>query len=277
MIDTHQHFWRLSRGGYGWMPKDNQTLYKDYEPDDLKPLLNEVGINKTIVVQADDDVAETEFLLELADEHDWIVGVVGWVDLEDPNAETEIDRLSSHPKLVGIRPMIQDIPDRRWMLKPEIAPGLHAMTDHNLTFDALVKPVHLKALETFLGLYPRLRVVVDHMAKPTFQAETFTEWSENLAALGLHENVYCKVSGLLTEAPVGASYATLLPYLDFATKSFGPERLLFGSDWPVLNLAGSYDGWIQIVKQYCLENRRADFSRLCGSNVLAAYERLPIR
>ena len=259
------------------MPKDNRILYRDYEPDDLKPLLDEVGIKQTIVVQADDNVAETEFLLDLADKNDWIVGVVGWVDLEHANAVNEIDRLASHPKLVGIRPMIQDIPDVRWMLKPEIAPGLNEMAEHHLTFDALVKPVHLMALQAFLGSYPHLRVVVDHLAKPTFQAEAFSDWSENLAAIARHENVYCKVSGLLTEAPAGARYATLVPYLDVATNSFGPERLLFGSDWPVVNLAGSYGGWVQMIKQYCLETGRADWSKLCHSNVIAAYERLPTR
>lgn len=274
MIDAHQHFWRLSRGGYGWMPKDNPVLYRDYGPEDLKPLLDANGIEQTIVVQADANVAETEFLLHLASTHDWIIGVVGWVDLAGPRAVETIDQLAAHPKLVGIRPMIQDIPDPRWMLKPELGPGIAALLSHDLTFDALIRPVHLPVLSEFLDTYSDLRVVVDHMAKPDFQPASFPEWRAGMADTAEHENVYCKISGLLTEAPGDIDFAELLPFLDTVAEAFGRGRLLFGSDWPVLNLAGNYSGWMKIVKQFCGTTQNAGWRELCEVNARAAYPKI---
>ena len=274
MIDTHQHFWRLSRGGYNWMPKDVPVLYRDYEPADLREILDQTGIEQTIVVQADDNVAETEFLLEEASTHDWVVGVVGWVDLTAPEARQSVLRLANNPKLLGIRPMIQDIADPEWMLHPGLRDGLRAVIESDLTFDALVKPIHLPILDRFLEMYPELRVVVNHMAKPDFKSENFESWSEGLSRVGAHPNTFCKISGLLTEAPHGTNYADILGHLDVAKKAFGPDRLIFGSDWPVLNLAAEYAEWLQMVKTWCEQSKGLNWSQLSQNNVRNAYPRI---
>ena len=165
-IDSHQHFWRLDRGDYGWLTPQLAPIYRDYLPADLAPQLARAGVDSTVLVQAAPTVAETLFLLELAREHAFIAGVVGWVDFESPMAAESIGTLAADSKLVGLRPMIQDIPDIAWMLKPGLAPAIEAMIDHDLVFDALVLPKHLPVLLDFAEMYPELRLVVDHGAKP---------------------------------------------------------------------------------------------------------------
>lgn len=250
MIDTHQHFWRLSRGGYAWMPEDLPALYRDDEPEHLQPLLQNNAITGNIVVQADDNVAETEFLLGFAQTHLWIAGVVGWADLVSETAADVVQKLAASPKLVGIWPMIQDIADDQWMLQPTLKDGLAAVAKHNLTFDALVLQKHLRVLDTLLGRHPDLRVVVDHCAKPEFARGRFEDWAQNIEAIAAHPNTFCKLSGLLTEAPEGTGLEDLRPYLDHVVGAFGPDRVLFDSDWPVLNLVSDYDRWIEMMHQY---------------------------
>ena len=274
MIDTHQHFWRLSRGGYAWMPKDLPALYRDYEPEHLQPLLQNNGITRTIVVQADDTVAETEFLLDLANTHSWIAGVVGWVDLEGETAADTVQRLAASPKFLGIRPMIQDIADDQWMLRSNLEGGLAAVSDNDLTFDALVLQKHLPVLDTFLSRYPDLRVVIDHCAKPDFTEGRFEDWAQNIAAIAAHPNTFCKLSGLLTEAPAGAGLEDLKPYLDHVLGVFGPDRVLFGSDWPVLNLVSDYDQWVGMMRQYADASGLMDWDVMMSDTPCHAYPRL---
>ncbi len=274
MIDTHQHFWRLSRGGYAWMPEDLPALYRDYEPEHLQPLLQNNGITSTIVVQADDNVAETEFLLDLAQNHSWIAGVIGWVDLESKTATDVVQRLAASPKFLGIRPMIQDIADDQWMLQPALEDGLAAVAENDLTFDALVLQKHLLVLSTFLGRYPDLRVVLDHCAKPEFARGRFEDWAQNIAAIAAHPNTFCKLSGLLTEAPKGAGFEDLKPYLDHVIGVFGPDRVLFGSDWPVLNLAANYDRWIKMLRQYTDTSDVLHWGTMLSETPYHAYPRL---
>ncbi|WP_416369806.1 amidohydrolase family protein [Tritonibacter mobilis] len=274
MIDTHQHFWRLSRGGYAWMPEDLPALNRDYEPKDLRDILNDTGITGTIAVQADDSVAETEFLLSLSDAHPWILGVVGWVDLERADATRILTALAEHPKFLGIRPMIQDISDPEWMLRPTLAAGLNRLVELDLTFDALVLPHHLKTLARFMERYPDLRVVVDHCAKPNLRSGVLDEWRDGLAAVAAHPNSFCKLSGLLTEAPPGAGLAELRDCLDHVSQLFGPNRLLFGSDWPVLNLATDYAKWQRIICQYIDETPGIAQDTIGQLNPRFAYTRL---
>ncbi|KPA20289.1 Amidohydrolase [Shimia sp. SK013] len=269
-IDAHQHFWKLARGDYSWLTPELEPLYRDFEPKDLKPLLKAAGIDGTIAVQAADTEAETEYLLSLADTHDWILGVVGWTDLEAPDAPAKIEQMARHPKLVGFRPMIQNIEDDAWMLKDNLRPALAAMVAHNLTFDALVMPHHLGHLLTFLGRYPTLRVVIDHGAKPEIRDGHFETWAENMTQIAKTSQSFCKLSGLTTEASPEWQTKDLLPYIAQILREFTPARVVYGSDWPVLNLASSYDAWLTIV-QDAVENHEQD---IFETSVHRAYPRL---
>lgn len=247
IIDTHQHFWRLARGDYGWLTAALAPIFRDFTPDDLLPILKAAGVSRTIAVQAAPTVAETEFLLSLADRHDWIAGVVGWVDLVSSDAPRQIAALAGHPRLVGLRPMIQDIPDDDWILDPALGPAIASMIEHDLTFDALVLPRHLSRLQTFLSRHPGLRVVIDHCAKPGIHAGRMQPWADDMAAVAAHPNTVCKLSGLTTEAGPGWSAEALAPYLEHVLGCFGQDRVLFGSDWPVMELATCYQDWVEIV------------------------------
>lgn len=276
IIDTHQHFWKLDRGDYGWLTADLAPLYRDFLPKDLEPLLKNAGVDGTIVVQAADSEAETEFLLGLADQHDWILGVVGWVDLAADQAAQSIARLSAHPKLVGLRPMLQDLPDDQWILNEGLTPAISAMIHHSLTFDALVMPRHLPYLKQFLKTWPELRVVVDHCAKPAIRSGAFQPWAADLAEVAAFPQVMCKMSGLATEAGDNWTAKDLAPYMDHVLTVFGPERVLFGSDWPVLTLAGSYSDWWATLWTNCLEQAtKTDRQRILETNPRTAYPRLP--
>lgn len=248
IIDAHQHFWKLSRGDYDWPTPDLDPLYQDFAPDDLAPLLHENGVGGTIVVQATDTEAETEYLLSLADQHDWILGVVGWVDMEADTASQSIAGFAKHPKFVGIRPMMQGFEDDEWMLRPALAPAIKALIDHTLCFDALVLPKHLPHLAKFLQTYPDLRVVIDHCAKPEIRNRQFQPWAEQIKHIADNSNAFCKISGLVTEANSDWKDKDIIPYAEHVLNCFGPKRVMFGSDWPVLKLAGEYQGWLQLVQ-----------------------------
>ncbi|MCP1168552.1 amidohydrolase family protein [Limimaricola litoreus] len=269
IIDAHQHFWRLERGDYGWLTPELAPIYRDFGPSDLAPHLARQGIGGTVLVQAAPTLAETEYLLELAGESDVVRGVVGWVDFEATSAPEEIARLARHPKLVGLRPMIQDIADDDWMLDPVLAPAFEAMIRHDLTFDALVLPRHLPRLRRLLARHPDLRCVIDHGAKPEIAAGRFDAWAGEMAALARETRAWCKLSGLLTEAGEGAGRAELEPYVAHLVAQFGPARLVWGSDWPVLTLAASYEAWFEMARSLIpdAEDRRAVF----GGNAAGLY------
>jgi len=237
-IDAHQHFWKLSRNDYGWLTqKDFPSLYRDFLPEHLAPLLDRSGVDRTVVVQAAPTQAETQFLLELAATTPFIAGVVGWTDLESPAAVETIAELSRHERLLGLRPMVQDHPDDEWLLRKTIAPALDAMQQGNLRFDALVKPRHLPALLRFLERHPNLHVVIDHGAKPPIASGQLDEWAVQMRRIAKQKNAFCKLSGLATEAGRQWTDATLQPFVDVLLDTFGPRRLMWGSDWPVLHEA----------------------------------------
>ena len=220
-IDAHQHFWTLARGDYGWLTPDLEPLYRDFGPDDLLPILDENGLDGTVLVQAAPTVAETAFLLALAGAHDFIKGVVGWVDFEDPDAPAVISRLAEHPKLVGLRPMIQDIADDTWILRKDLTPAVEAMTAHDLVFDALVLPRHLPHLLAFLRRHPNLRCVVDHGAKPEIRHNRFDDWAAGMTAIAVETQACCKFSGLVTEAGPDWRAADIAPYVEHLLTAFG--------------------------------------------------------
>lgn len=274
MIDTHQHYWTISRGGYAWIMQDNAILYQDYKPDDLSPILAKQGITSTIAVQADDNEAETHFLLSIAAQTPSLIGVIGWVDLENPTVTENINRLSANPYFLGIRPMIQDIAQLDWMLKPELSSGIKQLVELDLTFDALVQQKHLPYLNQFLNTYPDLRVVIDHFAKPEMSSHSFQNWADEMSQAGEYPNTYCKLSGLLTEAKEGMGYDDFAPYIEHTMQAFGYERLLFGSDWPVINLAGKYEDWMSILKRFFADNLPILEQQIGVENVKKAYPRM---
>lgn len=244
MIDSHQHFWKLSRDDYGWLTDDLQPIYRDYEPHDLKDTLKQFNIEKTVLVQAAATFEETLYMINLAEQHAFIAGIVGWVEMDSPAGLVQLDRLSQHPVVKSIRPMIQDIADDQWMLSDALRPSIDKLMEMGLCFDALVLPNHLPVLKTFVNRYPDLKVVIDHCAKPNIADSEFQLWADRIAEFSGLENVYCKLSGLVTEASESWKAEDLEPYVNHILNVFGPSRVMWGSDWPVVNLAASYQQWI---------------------------------
>jgi L-fuconolactonase len=243
-IDAHQHFWRVRRGDYGWLtPEGAPALYRDFGPDDLAPLMADASVERTVLVQAAPTVAETRFLLEIAAETEFVAGVVGWADLEAPDAADTIAELARDRRLLGLRPMLQDLDDDAWILRPGLAPALAAMAAAGLRFDALVMPRHLPHLARFLAAYPDLPVVIDHGAKPGIAAGELDGWAAAIRAIARDNGACCKLSGLVTEARPSWTEEDLAPYVAVLLDAFGPARLMWGSDWPVVNLAGGYEAW----------------------------------
>ena len=251
-IDAHQHFWDPSRGDYDWLTPELQTLYRVFGPADLKPLREAAHVARTVVVQAAPTVDETRYLLDLASDDVSIAGIVGWVPLDAPNSVELIDELAREPKLKGVRPMLQDLPDDRWIENPALTPAIHALIQNDLAFDALIFSRHVPSLKVFASRFPELRIVVDHGAKPQIRDghAGWQSWADGIAELAaLPQRLVCKLSGLATESAPGWSVATLKPYVDHLLDCFGPERLMWGSDWPVLNLNGDYAQWSDAARQ----------------------------
>ena len=271
IIDCHQHFWKLERRDYTWLTPELQPLYKDFLPQHLGPLLQSAGVEKTVVVQAADTLAETQYLLSLAEQEDFIAAVVGWVDMEQSDAPECLAQLSENPWFTGIRPMIQDIADPGWMLKPELQPAFEALLQYGLTFDALVKPAHLENLLMLLDRYPSLPVVINHGAKPNIAEGNNGEWISHMRTLAKLDNCYCKLSGLLTEAGDNPLAQQVQPYTDFLLEQFGVNKLMWGSDWPVLNLAGYYPDWLAMSKDFIAHLPDVEQQRIMGGTAAKFY------
>ena len=262
-VDAHQHFWQLGGANYDWPTPELAVLYRDFEPRDLATHLTALGIDRTVLVQVSQTLEETRFCLDLASRNEFIGAVVGWVDMLSPQVEEMIDQFTRHAKFRGVRPMLQELPDPAWIAQPGLELAVGALIRHGLSFDALVKPPHLPYLLQFCRRYPDLRVVIDHGAKPLIADGRLDPWRDDIAALGKLPNVWCKLSGLLTEAPRGASDETLRPYVEHLTSSFGARRLMWGSDWPVLLLAKDYPSWLdtaeRLLSELSEEERRCAF------------------
>ena len=246
-VDAHHHVWTLSRGDYGWLQPTPALapIHRDFTLTDLRPLLASAQIEATVLVQAAPTVAETHFLLAVARESGGLVrGVVGWADLAAGGAVATLEQLAQEPLLKSIRPMLQDLPDPDWIARAEVQPALDALPQLGLRFDALVKPRELKALLRTLERHPDLDVVIDHCAKPDIASGGWQPWADDLGALARHTRAHCKLSGLVTEAGRGWKVDALRRYAAHVLDSFGPERVLWGSDWPVVTLAASYEAWI---------------------------------
>jgi L-fuconolactonase len=266
-VDSHQHFWRLARGDYGWLTPALGEIHRDFEETDLAPILERHGIAGTILVQAAPSEAEIDYMLALAARAPFVRGIVGWIDLERQDALKRITALAKNPLLKGVRPMIHDIADARWMLGERLMPALRHVTNVGLRFDALVRPVHLPFLIEFVARNYELPVVIDHAAKPDIARwrpgdAAFAQWRANLGRLAAM-GCYCKLSGLATEAAGGWLPDHLRPYVDTLVELFGAGRLMWGSDWPVVGLAGGYDRWREATLELI-----ADFDPATQASIL---------
>lgn len=270
-IDSHQHYWKVDRGDYHWMTPQVPVLYRDYLPKDLRPLLSEHGIQKTVLVQAAQTTAETDFLLDLAMNDDSIAGVVGWLGMESPDFPQQFDQYRKRAKFIGIRPMLQDLPDDGWIMRPRVLESLRIIAEADFPFEFLTYPRHLPFVLQVLKAIPGLRAVVDHISKPAIQAGELEPWKSRIAEVSRHENVYCKLSGMITEADhTHWSIEDLRPYVEHVMQCFGVDRVMFGSDWPVCLLAVSYHQVITAVKDLLLLNEEAE-QKIFGANAARFY------
>ncbi len=274
-IDAHHHFWDPARGDYGWLTPDLTALHRPFGPDDLAPLLGQAGIQGTVLVQAAPTIAETEYMLTLADGCDAVQAVVGWIDFNDPSHRLHLEHFARHPKFRGVRPMIQDIADVDWMLHRNLDWAFAALIDLDLTFDALTHPRHLPNLMQLLLRWPDLRVVIDHASKPAIRERAFEPWAADIGLIADGTSAYCKLSGLVTEAGANWQEADLKPYVDHLLESFGAGRLMFGSDWPVCTLASDYLRWVDAAERLVAGCSAGERLAIFGANAVQFY-RLPI-
>ena len=248
-IDSHQHFLKPDQVSYCWM-KPDMPLAKNFLPPDLKPWLDKHGIQKTILVEAADSEKENDFMFQLAADNDFIGGVVIWLDMESPGFADDLARYLKMPKFVGIRPMIESIEDERWMLRPAVKKSFAELQKQSVCFDFLTHPKHLPYALQILDEFPELRTVINHISKPPIKDGVLSPWADLIEQAAAHENVFCKLSGMITEADHQTwKPADLAPYIKHVLKVFGPERCMFGSDWPVCLLAGTYDDVVNALQQ----------------------------
>ena len=250
-IDAHQHYWIYSAEEYGWIDESMAALRRDFLPEDLSPELERNGFDGSVVVQVRQTLDETRWLLELADRSPTIVGVVGWVDLCSPACRSQLEALSRHPKLVGIRHIVQSEPDDRFLLREDFLRGIALLEQFDLAYDILIYTRHLPVAAEFVARFPRQRFVLDHLAKPPIKNHEIDTWAEGIRRLAAFPNVFCKLSGLVTEADwVGWEPEDIHPYLDVAFEAFSPARLMIGSDWPVCLVASPYGRATDVIKNY---------------------------
>ncbi|WP_417258724.1 amidohydrolase family protein [Celeribacter sp.] len=270
-IDAHQHFWRIARGDYSWMDGSVAAISVDHLPEDLAQTAADCDVTKTVVVQAAPTIAETKFLLELAETSNLIGAVVGWIDLEGDVAGQLAD--IAHPALRGIRPMLQDIEQTDWILRPDVIKGLRQIAEAGLRLDALVTPRHLDVIDHLAQEIPNLPIVIDHCAKPVFNGtDPGDDWREGMSRLASHPQVYCKLSGLANEFGTGWSARTLRSVFDHVIVSFGAQRVMWGSDWPVLNLAGDYRGWYAAAQELARDLTEEERDYLFERTASAFYD-----
>jgi L-fuconolactonase len=270
-IDAHHHLWTLARGDYGWLTPALAPIYRDFQLSDLAPHLSTAGIEGTILVQAAPTEAETMLLLDIAESAEVVRGVVGWTNFDAADGTARIDALAARNLLVGLRPMVQDIADDDWLLGPALAPLLTAMARNGLIFDALVLPRHLPKLLQVIARHPDLTFVLDHCGKPRLAIGEIATWQRDIALLAEHPNIVCKLSGLVTEAAPDWRIADLRQAVDHVVACFGPQRLLWGSDWPVVDLAGGYAAWFVAAETLLADLSPFDKAAVFGRNAARIY------
>jgi L-fuconolactonase len=270
-LDSHQHFWRYDEAQYPWIPKGS-PLHRDWLPADLAALQEPLGIDGSIAVQARQTLAETSWLLQLADENPRIRGVVGWVDLRSDRVEEQIARFASHPKFRGVRHVVQDEPDDEFMLGAAFQHGIGKLRSFGLTYDILIYPTQMKAAVELIRRFPEQPFVLDHVAKPQIRDGILAPWRDYLLEIAQSPNVLCKVSGMVTEADhLNWKAEHFTPYLDVVFEAFGPQRLMWGSDWPVCLFAAKYEETLRLVEEYSDRLDEKNREALFGGNAAAFY------
>ncbi len=273
MIDAHHHLWNYKPKDYGWMDDSMAVLKHDYLPEDLALELQNSGISGTVVIQARQTQEETRWLLELADENSFIKGVVGWLDLRSPDLEQQLMKFAAHPKLVGVRHVIHDEADDDFMLHPDFIQGIAKLVDFDLVYDLLLFPKHLERAVKLVEKFPRQCFVLDHLGKPLIKAGIMEPWKYDISRLAGNPNVWCKLSGMVTEADTESwTYEALLPYMEVVMNAFGPERILLGSDWPVCRLAGEYSEVMKIVPEFIDSMDKTDQEKILYRNAVDCYQ-----
>lgn len=272
-IDAHQHFWKFDPVRDSWITEEMNFIQRDFFPHDLKPILKENGFDGCVAVQSDQSEAETEFLLALSAQHDFIKGVVGWVDLRADGLSARLNYFKAFKKLKGFRHILQGETDRGLMLEPEFKRGIALLATFGFTYDILIIEDQLQYIPELIKAFPDQKFVIDHLAKPNIKGQSITDWKKDMKALEKFDNLFCKISGMVTEADWKSWKQTdFIPYLDVVVEVFGTKRIMFGSDWPVCLVAGSYADVVSIVKDYFSAFTFSEQESLFGRNAVAFYD-----
>lgn len=272
-IDSHQHFWKYNPTDYGWIDDRMKILKRDWLAGDLEPVLLEAGFAGSVAVQARQTPEETRWLLNLAEKHDFIKGVVGWVDLcSEDDLKRQLDEFCKSPKFVGVRHVVHDEPEDNFMLSDDFLKGISILKEYNLTYDLLLFPKHLPVAQIVVSMFPEQKFVVDHIAKPLIRDRVTDPWKDDIMMLSENKNVWCKLSGMVTEADwVNHTPGDFRPYLDVVFKAFGPGRLMIGSDWPVCLVSRKYREVINIVEDYISGMQNEVRQKILGLNCIDFY------
>ena len=272
MVDTHVHFWDLDRFHYFWLKPEYGILYQTYRPEQIKHEMDKAGVERGVFVQANQVPEENDWVLGLTETHDWLAGIVGWVDLTDPNVDAVLDKYARHPRFKGVRHLIHEEPDDRWLLRPDVQPGLQALAARGLTFDLVAFPKHLPYLPELVGRHTGLNFVIDHMAKPPLASQNLDDWARGMEKVAAFPNVFCKVSGLLTEVAPGASRPEAMrPAIQIGVDLFGFDRLMFGGDWPISLLASSYQEVVDATRAALPAAGEADLAKFWSGTATRFY------
>lgn len=272
-IDTHQHFWQFDKMRHAWIKEDMKVVQKDFLPADLAPLLNNAGINACITVQADETEAENDFMLALAKENDFIKGVIGWLDFFDPQVSERLAYYSQFDLMKGFRFILQNKQPRDLLMSDKFIRGIKALGAYDLVYEILIFSDQIPYATALVKQFPKQRFVLNHLAKPKIKAGEVENWKKDISALAKHENVYCKVSGMVTEADwTNWKPLDFEPYIDVAFNAFGADRVLFGSDWPVSNLAANYQKVNEIVSHYVINLSQLEQENFWGKNAVKCYQ-----
>ena len=271
-IDAHQHFWKFDPVRDSWITEDMAAIRRDFGPEDLQPVLQQHGFDGCVLVQSAEPEHENDYLLEQAEKHAFIKGVVGWVDFFSDTLEEQLKHYSGFEKLKGFRYILQGTEDRALMLRPEFKQGIRKLQQHGFTYDVLIFPDQLKYTEQLVAAFPDQPFVLDHMAKPYIKEGKIAEWKRDMKALAKHENVCCKVSGMVTEADWKSwKKEDFTPYMDAAVEAFGTSRLLYGSDWPVCLVAATYGEVLDIAQDYFSAFSKNEQDAVFGGNAAKFY------
>ncbi|MFA9189142.1 amidohydrolase [Flavobacterium magnesitis] len=272
VIDSHQHFWIYEAEKHAWLDDNMKVIRKNFLPEDLKIVYQENNIDGCVAVQADQTLAETDFLLDLAEKNDFIKGVVGWVDLRASNIETVLNQYSKFPKLKGFRHVVQGEADPNFMLRPDFLNGIAALEKYNFTYDILIFPHQLGTALELVRRFPKQKFIIDHIAKPYIKDGFYDGWAALMKAIGEHKNVYCKLSGMTTEADYNNwTPEQIEPYMQLVLDAFGANRILFGSDWPVCLVAGNYTKTKELVTNFIAKLSSEEQAAIMGGNAMQFY------